>query len=219
MTEDIQEYIRYFRDQVPVIQAVASTLHRKVLCVTLMDAMSRGGFPDVRRHRERVTTFIDTCSGWPDKDRVSALQLKLTLEGEGQAVGGLYEAVLDRVTGWMEGTIIRPDADSEISDLASLATQNQSRLLEHARYVQLLYTYRNHLVHEYREPGQGMEISNDPSTPYYHSVHGEGWELVFPVGFFLEICRSCIDGLERYLLDEEINPYESYAFGTLWSRR
>lgn len=184
MTEDIQQYIQYFRDQMPLIKDVKNILHRKVLYTTLMDAMSRGGFPDVQGHRKRVTTFIDSCSRWPDKDRVSALQLKLTLEQASQAVGGLYEAVRDCVNGWMEGVIIRPVADFAFSDLTSLATQDQFKLLKHSRYVPLLYTYRNHLVHEYREPGYGMEISNDPSTPYYHSVHGGEWELVFPSGFF-----------------------------------
>lgn len=36
--------------------------------------------------------------------------------------------------------------------------------------VQLLYTYRNFLIHEMRRPGRGMDFDENDVEPYYHST-------------------------------------------------
>ncbi|MBI4506080.1 MAG: hypothetical protein HY691_11135 [Chloroflexi bacterium] len=58
--------------------------------------------------------------------------------------------------------------------------------IDEARYKNLLWKMRNHLVHELRFPGRGVPLSRDDSTPYYHgcgvSEIGAGaqtWELDF----------------------------------------
>jgi hypothetical protein len=101
----------------------------------------------------------------------------------------------------------------------TIAAQDETSFVADARYVALFYTYRNHLVHEFRMPGYGMEMSNDPSTPYYHGYQGKPWQLAFPTPFFAQLCLGCLAGVERYLKAERQNPYDSYTFGSLWRQR
>lgn len=218
MSNDVQQYIQYFRDQLPKIARIEDRLYRKALYVTVIDTLSRAGFPQISKHRKRVITFLNECSGWGDKNRVSPLQLKLVLESENKTSGALYADAKSRVEGWTYGAIIRSDSDPPIEQLRSLASPDEQRILENARYVQPLYTYRNHLVHEFRQPGYGVEFVDDTSTPYYHGMEGSPWELVFPDQFFHNLCSSCIDGLETHLIRSNLDPYAAYHFGTLWGR-
>ena len=218
LDDDIEQYIRYFRERLPEVADVASPLYRKALYATMLDCLSRAAFPRVDRHRSRFVPFIDSCSGWTDKDRVSASQLTLALHDKQIGSGPLLEAAHARLATWTEGEILRPDRDPTIDELRTLATATVRPLLEQARYAELLYTYRNHLVHEFRQPGYGIEMSSDPTTPYYHSTIGGPWELVFPGPFFHALCDNSMSGLEAHLRRSRINPYDAYQFGTMWRR-
>lgn len=219
LDENIAQYIEYFREQLPEVAAIASPLYRKALFVTMLDCLSRAAFPNVDKHRVRFVSFIDACSGWGDKDRVSAPQLKLALDDNGITSGLLFAAVCARLSAWSEGQILRPDSDPAVDELRALANAAERPLVEQARYAELLYTYRNHLVHEFRQPGYGIELSADLMTPYYHGMIGSPWELVFPTPWFRALCEDSIAGLEGHLRRNRLNPYDAYQFGTLWQRR
>lgn len=219
MDDDIENYIDFFRAQVDEIQRLDNRLYKKILSVTAIDALSRGIYPNIQVHRDRVLKLLRTCSGWEDINRVSAFHLRLALEDNGQAAGQLYQEVVRVTESWAEGAVIQPDADPEFAALEKIADPSNLELCKSARYGELFYTYRNHLVHEFREPGYGMELSDDPSSPYYHSMKGSPWEMVFPVAFFLAMCRKCIEGAGVLMRENGINPYGSYEFGTMWRKK
>ena len=118
--------------------------------------------------------------------------------------------------------IIWPKNDLTLEEAQHLATPNERKYVKGARYADLLYTYRNHLLHEFREPGYGADFGADSRTPYYlgtdHLTGQSSWELVFPVQFLQNLCEGCISGLEAYLITNNLNPYDSYKFGTMWRR-
>jgi len=219
LEDDIQQYIGYFKEQVESIQQLESPLFRKILYTGVIDTLGRAAFPMMQGHRQRVVQFIDSCSGWQDKDRVSAVQLVLSLEENQRTSGQLYGAMKSRVISWDAWAIIRPNSDPMLDEAYNVAVQDEKKFVDEARYIALFYAYRNHLVHEFRMPGYGIEISNNPSTPYYHSYEGRPWQLVFPAPFFQRLCLNCLAGLESYLKVEQRNPYDSYEFGSLWRRR
>lgn len=224
LNEDIAKYVGHFRKRLPEIAGIANSHYRKTLYVTLLDCLSRAAFPNVKGNRVRFVTFIDTCSSWSYRDRVSTPQLKLALDDSCMSSGALYADTASRLAAWSEGSILRPDSDPTINDLRALMNVSEKPCVEKARYAELLYTYRNHLVHEFREPGYGMEFSDDPSTPYYHTMSqlntgGSSWELVFPNAFFHSLCEQSVVGIKAHLKSSEINPYDAYQFGTLWPRR
>jgi hypothetical protein len=91
-----------------------------------------------------------------------------------------------------------------------------------------IYGYTNsetlyYHVHEFREPGHGMEISNDITTPYYYGMTDlqgrETWELVYPIGFFKDISNRSLDSLKDYLHNNDLDPYSCYEFGSIWKCR
>jgi hypothetical protein len=219
LTDDIDQYISYFRVQLAEIVCVPQLLHRKILYVAVLDTLSRAAFQQLQGHHERNVTFLDTCSKWSDKDRVSALQLKLILDNKGMTSGTLYANVSARVSKWVEGNIIRPNREPMIDEVRHLATSAEQPLVTGTRYAELLYTHRNHLVHEFRAPGHDFELSDDPTNPYYYSMAGSPWELVFPRVFMHNLCESSLEGLKEHLIRSNLNPYDAYHFGTLWRRK
>lgn len=105
------------------------------------------------------------------------------------------------------------EADRLISDIEQYAsTEEEKELLRESTHSSLLYVYRNHLVHEFREPGHGMEMDQRNVFPYYHSltrlsVAGERskdtWELVYPLGF-LANRFEIVSEFERLSSDERL---------------
>jgi len=221
--DDIDQYITYFKAQNRQIATVAHPTFKKVLYLIEIDTLSRAAFPRVSGNRQRVVQFIDACSSWNDKNKVSAVQLKFALEENGILSGQLYDFAIQRIESWAYGRIIRPNDDLTFGEAQGQSTASESKYVNDARYVELLYTYRNHLLHEFREPGYGMDLGIDlPSTPYYlvmDRLNGQSsWELVFPVQFLRDLCEGCINGLEAQLSLTNQNPYDAYEFGTMWRR-
>ena len=120
-------------------------------------------------------------------------------------------------------------ADPSTETIQDLAADEQERkLIRDSTHLNLLYAYRNHLIHEFREPGRGMEMDQRDTSPYYHrmthlssngSDETETWELVYPLGFFVTLAESCLLKLKQHLLKNDLDPYSFYEFGTVWQIR
>jgi hypothetical protein len=61
--------------------------------------------------------------------------------------------------------------------------------------------------------------------PFYHDMSTiaddgepdlETIGLVYPVKFFEQLCITVLDGLKAYLKENQLNPYDSYRFGSYW---
>ena len=166
---------------------------------------------------------MSACSNSPEIDRVSLIHLSFHLDcvlGKSQkAHSKLYSFAEQENAKLAKGRIYRGcDIDPFFDYIKGEAKQNEERALKFARYDELFFEYRHKLVHEFREPGHGIEMSQDGSSPYYHSYINRPWQLVFPVGFFKRLVKDCLSGLEKYLLENDINPYENdiYEFGDMW---
>ena len=221
--DDIDKYISYFKAQNQEIAKVALFVFKKILYLVEIDTLSRAAFPMVSGNRKRVLQFIDKCSNWNEKDRVSVVQLKFSLEVNGMQSGQLYASINERIDSWGNvQPIMRSKDDLTLEEAQDLATPNEHKYVNDARYAELLYTYRNHLLHEFREPGYGMDFGDDLTNPYYrgmdHLTGKSSWELVFPVQFLQSLCEGSIGGLEAYLIANNLNPYDSYKFGAMWRR-
>ena len=196
----------------------------KSLYLIEIDTLSRAAFPNIQKNRKRVIQFIDTCSNWNDKDRVSAVQLNFALEKNRIQSGQLYDFINQRINSWSYGQIVQPNQDLTFGETKQLSTSSESQYVNYARYAELLYTYRNHLLHEFREPGRGPDLGADlPLTPYYLGMDSpntgqSSWELVFPVQFLRSLCKGCINGLATHLSTNNLDPNDAYEFGTMWGR-
>jgi hypothetical protein len=221
MSDEIKKFIERIGQQLSEIGSLDNTLYRRIIYVSLYDAISKSGYPQVKSHHQRVIQFIDTCSGWQDRDRVSSQQLLLELQGNGRVSGRLYEFVQSRVIQWVETAVITAKDDPLFDEVVLLANPAEVVLVKRMRYKDLFYTYRNKLVHEFCQPGFGMDFWDDFSEPYYHSMMDNNmqrlpWQLVFPVAFFHRLCQDSLAGLEAHLSKNNINPFQSFEVGSKW---
>jgi hypothetical protein len=104
--------------------------------------------------------------------------------------------------------------------LLSQPTKAEEKQVNLMRHTSLLYGFRCKLVHEFREPGYGMEAFSD-ELPHYHSMTDlddsiQTIELVYPTEWFVRLPISVLKSLKTHYLNAETNPYESYDFDSLW---
>lgn len=223
--EDIDEYISFFRDKTAEIGRLeVLPIYRKILYLVEIDTLSRAAFPSKNGHKRRAMKFLDECSNWRDKDRVSADQLKRFLKRNGKNSGPLFELINNRMASWIKGTCIKPSQDLNLEEVQNLAYSDVSKIVDEARYCKRFYEYRNTLIHEFREPGKAKVIDEYYDSPYYLymddlSTGDSSWELVFTAKFLKRLCEGCVNGLERRLRATNRDPYAPYKFETLWSRQ
>jgi len=219
--QNIERYYQYFENQLQSVSSVKEHMYQKLLLVTIIDTLGRARFPKIPQNKKRFVRLITECADWPDCRRISLPQLSFSLQFGNDST--LIGEVKTRIQGWQYGRIYRlSEVDPEIDEILSFAeTDNERKLIDNSEHSTLLYIYRNHLVHEFREPGYGMEISDDDASPYYlgrNTLEGSIWELVYPIGFFINVARSILDNLKRYLQDNNLDPYSFYKFGSMWTR-
>lgn len=94
-------------------------------------------------------------------------------------------------------------------------------MLKNSRHAELLYTYRNNLIHEFRTSGHGMEFSDDNTSPYYHgmtdlSSQKNTWELVYPTHFLVNLSKAALDSIKSFLTSNNLDPYSFFKFGSPW---
>jgi hypothetical protein len=200
------------------------SLLRKILFMGVIDTLSQATFSSMKRqNHQRVVNFIDTCSGWADKDRVSAPQLLLALKRAHQTTTDLYRFAESHLASWRDGAILGPDSDLTLTDALKHAADPKEKILVQKRtYKELFYSYRNKLIHEFREPGKGIDfamhgVPGGWNTPYYHGMVGiKSWQLVFPEAFVSKLCHDFVAGSRQYLIANKIDPYANFDFGSHW---
>ena len=128
---------------------------------------------------------------------------------------------------WPPGKVIGLDTEPKYGEVKKYWPKGQANnecikgvKLEALKHVHLFYTYRNSLIHELRNLGYGIEELSLEKEPSYHSMTMEDgkdtWQLVYPLGFFENICEPCLKNLKEYLIINAINPYNSFNFGSYW---
>lgn len=210
----IDRYCSHFQDHLKKILKIDNRLYQKTLLVAMLDALAQAPFPE-EGNKKSYVGFIDKFADWPEKNRISLPQLALLLKAT--TCSKLKDDVNSRL---QERKGISLSNDPESHEILNLASNEEKGLINKARHSTLFYYYRNHLVHQFRQPGYGMEDDGD-KLPYYRHTsssenNNETWELVYPVKFFERIIESSINELKLYLKKEKRDPYLSYPFGSLW---
>ena len=230
VNDSIEDYARYFRQKIDDVQKVEPRRFRKILFACIIDTLALAGNSDTLvqagnsrkkkthgRNGERFVQFIDKFSHWQEKDTISAQQLLLKLN---DTETELYRKAKSLVDSWPPTLDITSDKDLSPDMARALVTLDEQDYVTQCRYAQLLYRYRNSLIHEVREPGRcPMEFSGDPDTPFYHPNFdnvSEPWQLVFPSSFFCKLCADCLFNLVEALRIEGRDPYKVYRFTDVW---
>lgn len=234
-SEAATRYCAYFSTQIERISNLAgesSELFKKILFCSVLDALSRSIYPS-KKPRERFTSLVRKFGRWPHKDRLSLPHLGRLLELiPDPDFDKIRQLTFEKLAQWEApwGTIPL-DQDPHYDEIAKywpngveLKEPFKMINLRSLTHLQLLYSHRNSLFHEFRVPGYGIEIDDD-DEPYYHDLttivdNGEpdrvSLELVYPVRFFELLCLTVLEGLKECFEKNELNPNDSYRFGSYW---
>ena len=246
LTDNVDRFIGYFKMQLDEIQALQTThaeqaelyqpaLYQRLLYASVIDTLAGSVLPK-RSNRDRFVYFVRRFCQWHDGEKVSLAHLvQLLRKNPDPAFQTLREWALERYRKLPvhSGELMSISHDPSFNEVkCKWPAQREHRTplegidLDSLDHFHLLYVYRNTLVHELRTPGYGMEFRED-AEPYYHgmSTVGDGddaiestVELVYPRRFLPRLCDTALEQLRQYFLANELNPYDSFVFGTYWIR-
>jgi len=235
-TDDIERFTNFVKKEIDRVSKISiegeersDTLHKKLIYSALFDSISKCIFPK-KNNKDRIISFLVEFSDWDDHDRVSLPHLyRLLKKNPEPSFTPLRHFVLDNLKNWSEGALVPLSLEPKIGEVKKYWSNGKEYKktlegisIEFLQHSHLFYMYRNALVHEFRHLGYGFEDKRD-ENPFYTSLthlHDQEekntWELVYPVGFFKKIVETSFFNMKKYLLENNINPYLSYTFGTYW---
>lgn len=234
---DIDRFVEYFQSRLSEVKALTAEhaeLYRRVLYVGIIDTLAGAAMPKRPSQHERFVYFLKRFCCWSDGERVSLPHLvQLLRKNPDPAFEKLRTWALPKYKEMpaFSGELTPISSDplcDEVRKMWPGGKEHRTPLegidLESLQHFHLLYAYRNSLVHELRMPGYGMEFG-DRDEPYYHrmsTADGDDFaataELVYPQNFMHKLCSAGLASVQQYFSANELNPYDSYVFGSYWLR-
>jgi len=213
----VQQFIGHFRDQGDAISHVVSDLHRKLLYCSALDPLARAVCPEKTKNRPRFVNLLLNHTDWADAQRVSLFQLTCHLRLKGRTRFRLYREAKLRLDLSPPRRRAPLSTSPTFAEMTIYAAQEELEVLRFHTYAELFYTFRNSLVHEYREPGYGTDWSRKATEPFYTNLSSFGLrELVFPTTFIASIYEQALQHVSQHLLAQKVNPHSKFNFGSHW---
>lgn len=231
--ENIERLCSYFKRQIGVIDSIQLDvnllqerepedfqvlLYKKTLLLTMLDAMAGIRFPKKYypelhdKNRKRFTRFIKEYANWNNGNLINVPFLFDRLSKSKNRAGRLAEhlkAKLSKFDTKAGGAISVDKIDEQPEVLLSFTrTEWEEKEIFECQHYSILYRYRNHLVHEAREPGNAMNFYSETDAYYHSYVNDPRWFLVYPLSLLKKLCSQSIDKMRQYLLDNQIDPYD-----------
>lgn len=226
--EKIKDFCSYFKRQIEVIDSIKLDdtiikpgdfqilLYKKTLLLSMLDAMAgirfpKKYYPDMeKQNQKRFTRFVKDHAKWDDGNLISVPFLSDKLPSNKSSDNKLTKYLKSKLSGLNPkagGARTANKVDEHLEVLLSLAiSESEEKKISECQHYAILYRYRNYLVHEADVPGGAME-SYDENGAHYHSyINDRRWFLVYPLALLKQICRQCIDGLQQYMIDNQIAP-------------
>jgi hypothetical protein len=174
-----------------------------------------------RNNRNRFLQILKDHSGWPHGELVSlpVLAEKLRAKGIDLSLRSKLLRIMRTENKTAGNSVAVTAFDLPLSSVGPLCSGPKSRkLVEDTQHFCLIYSYRNFLVHEFREPGYGMEaFSSTSKAPCYHSfLNVKRWVLVYPEAFFEQLARDIIMSATNWLELNLIDPYKRVPSSWTW---
>lgn len=166
----IEQFCSSFEEEITKIINLKNSLFQKIINISLMDALSRVWSPNLKGNRNRFIRLMIDCIKWQDSERVSIpMTFYRIVHMDIKANQELKNKFNELYGHFVNGRIYQINIDPLYSEISHLGKNKyEESLLLKSRHAELLYTYRNHLIHEYRQPGYGMEFTDNKKVPYYH---------------------------------------------------
>ncbi|MEW6003340.1 MAG: hypothetical protein AB1638_11955, partial [Nitrospirota bacterium] len=221
--EKIDFFCSYFADQAKVIGALAVDeaqaegtdqerhqirFYQKALLITHIDTLAGIRYTEKRypqlnkRNKERFIQFLEVSEAWPEGQLVSIPFLEGYIKNGKIGAGRLKNHITEKLAAnYKKGSFnIKASIIDDPYDflLGLSSTEQEEKAINENRHYELLYRYRNYLVHESREPGNAMEVAPE-NEAYYHGYIGEDrLFLAYPLGLFQQIFARSLEYVRTY---------------------
>jgi hypothetical protein len=228
----IKTFITHFEQHIDAISSIGESSsygkYKKILFLSVLDGISKPVFPD-RPNRQRVTSLLERFSGWEDGERVSLPHLdRLLSRNPEPAYEELRSHVRNLLAGWPHGEHVHLESDPFPSEIIKHWPQEkQYRVpiegisIESLQHWNLLYTYRNSLVHSLQVPGHGLDGLGFDEPFYIRVIMDESeygppaiYHLAYPEKHFELLCRNALKNVNEYLLANMIEPLQFIEGGS-----
>lgn len=231
--DSIDSYCAFFRRQLADAKTVQSEFFRRVLLLSMVESLAKSRYSprltggSTLAKGESFSRLVVEYGEWPEATLYSVPQLCYLLADQGLQTGPLHTRVEQELQSWSTGQPVVLAADLRIEDVAPLvAPPVQQNIVDSARHDQLLWRYRNNLVHEFREPGYPWSFDHVHSPHYSsmsHATPGVGitattWELSYPIDWLEGLVETIVESLRSYWKSNDLDPREAYDFGSVWKR-
>ncbi len=218
--ESAENFCLYFHDRIKEINGLDNPLYQQILIVILMDTLSRVWTKGTEnKNKVRFLKLIRDCIKWEHSDRISIPMIFYRLNQLSFVPSEQLKLKIGELfSNYQNSKINRLDNDLFYSDIQHVAeSQEEIKLLKNSRHAELLYTYRNNLIHEFRKSGDGIEFSADNELPYYHRmINLDTWELVYPTRFLINLSKVALDSIQAFLIFNNLDPFAFFKFGSPW---
>lgn len=201
---------------------------KKALYAIFLDSLAIDAYPQEKINSKRFTSFIANFCSWPDCNRVSLPHLVALLrQTKDEKYETLKEFIASLASPFVEQERVTLDHDPHLNDILTIWPKGKRgpeglcgyfpKQLSHAY---LFYYYRNSLIHEMRSPGISMEKPED-NTPFYVNTSkltpfiAPDWFLVYPLGFFYDMCAKALDNLNSHFIKSNCHPS---SISAAWDR-
>lgn len=236
---DVHDFYLVIKDLCKNVETIKSAQYevnyKKIVSFTIIDMMSKAVYGSkYNGYRSKFTNFILQFGDWKDANRISLQQLTLILNKDtSKEFDSLRDYCFTTLSLWPTDQPINLSYDPKYDEIKKIWPEgckiNNRITLDYFKHINLLYSLRNSLIHESRALGSYFELF-DSDVPHYNSLgvlkedengrlielsHGT-FELIHPIGFFLKLLNNSLNNMKQYCIDEGINPYENFRFGSEW---
>jgi len=208
MTSTLDEILDVFRKQVQKlldqVQQVENEVFRKALYISMLDGLSACAYGNAMRSGDRFRDFILQIGGWTDGERISLPQAALLF----QADPNMSAAISAQLTNWTWGVLQPITSDPFAQQLPAHAD------LWKMRHVNLLWKFRNSLLHAVYDPS-GFDPGSRVKPFYVGDVSTHTWRLVIPEEFLRSLLTASLQGLLSFCKKEGRDP-QAHLGKELW---
>lgn len=228
----VTRFIGHFTERKNDISSIVCNspeILQKILYFTIIDALSKSAFPNINHNKDRFVKTLISFSEWHDGEKISLPFLYNDIfDSTNNNIEHLIKDIGSELIKWPVQTTaqIELSSDSHIHSLLSLIQYNNEKdklsfkeMIKKFSHYNLLWEYRNCLVHEFRQPGYGYELEGD-NFPFYQGVLGtDEICLCYPVKFIATLIERILKNLENHFINNQINPYNSFEYGAFWNKK
>ena len=230
--EKIDRFISYFTQELELIDTISNDrkykVHKKALYLSFIDAFSGVVYP-AKSNRKRFVSLVLEFGNWEYSEYISTPHLaKLLKLNPDPKYSKLRKFTFKNYDKWSDGDLIFLNNDLQSKDVEKLWPNGKDYKepingikFESLKHCNLLYSYRNSIIHEFRPFGTDAQFSDD-QNPYYFNImdlddeNRNYWSLIYPTHFFYVLANTILKNVEKYFIENRIDPIEIVMSGNYW---